>query len=754
MISAQEERSATTIPLSVEALAAETLRIAGEQSHEHGAAILRRIISNTMLSLIGQAVTWGSTLLLTMAYGRFLGDAKFGQLYFAISFVALIGFPLEFGFNQQLIRDIAQKPEQARRYFTSTLIIKSTLWLALYALILLLCWLLGYDAQERALVAICGFTLLWSAVASTFASLHYAVQHAVFPVVGTILEKGLGAAIGILLLRLGAGVEVMALVLLGGALLTASWQGFWFFRLTGIGFSFDRSHIRELVRSALPFLAYGVLGVIYYRIDTVLLSLFTNDAVVGWYGAGYRLFDTLCFLPNIIIMAILYPVFSQFSATSDPASEKRLKLALEKTLNFLLFFALPVATALIVGAASIVGFLYHRQEFLHTIPALQALAPGLVFLYVNSAISTILMSTKQEKKITLMAAIALVFNLGVNLFLIPRYQHVGAAMATSLTELLLMCIGVALIMRRFLPLGSLRVALKAVCAALVMAVVIHLLGTVSIFVMLPTAALVYLSAAAILGTIPREDISALASAIRHKRRGVASVPLGRDERDTQPRFDDDQSARGAIGWVRVEGVRMKRNFANGVGRSRTAMRYALAAVVKYTTSNIIAYVPSFTIRHAWYRRMLGWYIGPGASILMGQRVQMAGIRTSGKRVSIDRGTVINHGCLIYTTGGLVIGQHVSISAGVWMVTGTHDMNDPNFRDEYKPIVIDDYAWIGARATILAGVTIGEGAVVMAGAVVTRDVEPYTVVGGVPAKVTGERALREPSYELDYRPLFE
>ena len=69
---------------------------------------LRKVIGNTVISLLGQGVTWGSTLLLTIAYGRFLGDVKFGKLYFAITFVALIGFPIEFGFNQQLTRDVAR----------------------------------------------------------------------------------------------------------------------------------------------------------------------------------------------------------------------------------------------------------------------------------------------------------------------------------------------------------------------------------------------------------------------------------------------------------------------------------------------------------------------------------------------------------------------------------------------------------------------------------------------------------------------
>lgn len=184
------------------------------------------------------------------------------------------------------------------------------------------------------------------------------------------------------------------------------------------------------------------------------------------------------------------------------------------------------------------------------------------------------------------------------------------------------------------------------------------------------------------------------------------------------------------------------------------MKLELAAPIKYLTNYIINHIPSYTVRHAWYRNVLGWRIGEKASILMGQHVQMAGVRTSGRKVSIGRGTVINQGCLLYTTGGLVIGEQVSISSGVWLVTGTHDMNDPTFVDLYKPITIGNYVWIGIRATILGGVTIGEGAVVMAGAVVTHDVPCYAVVGGVPAKVIRQRELRPLSYSLNFRPLFE
>jgi len=496
---------------------------------------IKRIVSNTAISFVGQLVTWTSTLLLIAAYGRFLGDVKFGELYFAISFVGLFGSPIEFSFNQQITRDVAQDTGKALSYLYNTLLIKVVLWFALYSLILLLCWLLGYDMEQRILIAICGLALLSASIASTFGSLHIAFERAFFPTVGSILEKGLSALIGILILRQGAGVEVMAFVLLGGSVASAIWQASWFFCLVGAGFAIDWALIRGLVRTSIPFVVYGALGVIYYRIDTFLLSLMTNIAVVGWYGAGYRLFDTLNFLPALLMPPIMFPVFSKLSTTS----EEKLRLAIEKSMSFLLFFGLPIAMGLIVATPNIVDFLYHRPEFTHTTPVLQALAPGLVLLYVNAVLGTIIVSTKREKKIPIMAAIALVFNLGLNLILIPIYQDVGAAIATSLTELLLAGIAIVFIPRHLLPLGSLRVGVKSLVASLVMAVAILLLSTFQILVILPVAMLVYFGTAILLRTIPREDIQELYRAIRLKVHR-ASTPPPAESQEEEPQITGER----------------------------------------------------------------------------------------------------------------------------------------------------------------------------------------------------------------------
>lgn len=106
----------------------------------------------------------------------------------------------------------------------------------------------------------------------------------------------------------------------------------------------------------------------------------------------------------------------------------------------------------------------------------------------------------------------------------------------------------------------------------------------------------------------------------------------------------------------------------------------------------------------------------------------------GKNITIGKNVFINSGCHFQDQGGIEIGDGTLIGHNVVLATINHDLNPSMKRkNHYAPIKIGNNVWIGSNATILQGVTIGEWAVIAAGAVVTKDVEPYTVVGGVPAK---------------------
>ncbi len=178
------------------------------------------------------------------------------------------------------------------------------------------------------------------------------------------------------------------------------------------------------------------------------------------------------------------------------------------------------------------------------------------------------------------------------------------------------------------------------------------------------------------------------------------------------------------------------------------MRRFIAELRIYICNRWVAAIPSHTIRQFYYRVVMGYTIGHNSAILMDCTFDCT------QHFQIGNNSVINGKCRLDNKSSISIGNNVSISQEVMILSADHDPDSATFASRDLPVVIKDYVFIGSRATILPGVTLGEGAVVAAGAVVTKDVAPYTIVGGVPAKVIRMRETKAPGYQLSYRRLFQ
>lgn len=152
----------------------------------------------------------------------------------------------------------------------------------------------------------------------------------------------------------------------------------------------------------------------------------------------------------------------------------------------------------------------------------------------------------------------------------------------------------------------------------------------------------------------------------------------------------------------------------------------------YLPNNIISKIPIYTVRHLYYKIVLGIKLGKGSSIHMGAFLYESNL-------VIGDNCCINRKCHLDCRGNIIIGNNVSISSECILITGSHNHNSVGFDYVSGTIKINNYVWLGTRAMILPNVEIGEGAVVCAGAVVTKDVPPYTIVAGIPAKPIGKRS---------------
>ena len=184
----------------------------------------------------------------------------------------------------------------------------------------------------------------------------------------------------------------------------------------------------------------------------------------------------------------------------------------------------------------------------------------------------------------------------------------------------------------------------------------------------------------------------------------------------------------------------------------TAPNQQMGRMVKYFYYPVVLFgnvvinkIPSRHIRKWWYQ-MLGAKIGKNsvicrrADVLFPKGLQLANNVSVGWFVDFD------------ARGGIYIDHDTNISSRTNFITGSHEVDDPEFQASFRPIKIGHHCWIGTGATVLQGVTIGNGAIVAAGAVVTKDIPPYEVWGGVPARYIRKRKCTEFQYEVKGAPI--
>lgn len=200
------------------------------------------------------------------------------------------------------------------------------------------------------------------------------------------------------------------------------------------------------------------------------------------------------------------------------------------------------------------------------------------------------------------------------------------------------------------------------------------------------------------------------------------------------------------GFVLKDKMGRELKFGSALGKVlRRFYSYLLDAELFWL--RLLGLVPLHSLRILIYK-LDGVKIGKNVHIHMGaQFFNLEGIE-------IGEGTTIGQNVFLDGRNKLKIGKFVDIASDVMIYNSEHDINSDDFHATDAPVEIGDYCFIGPRVIILPGVRIGKGAIIAAGAVVTKDVADFAIVGGVPAKVIGERKNKDLHYKLGRARLFQ
>jgi O-antigen/teichoic acid export membrane protein len=412
-----------------------------------------------------QAVTWTMTLLWTLVVPRALGPAGLGLVVSALSVSGILGIVLGLGTRNYLMREMVIRPEAGPKLVGTAVVLRVLLAPVVAAGAILFTQLAGYT-DDRA-------TVLYLAVAMTVLTLLAEPMQAAFQAIermkylayADIFNKSAQSLIGIALVLVGfraIGVVANMAVIAG---VVAILLTLWLRRFMRIDLRTNVRMLASVARESLAYWAFGVFGMVYLWIDTIMLSLMTRPQVVGWYGAPTRLFQTLMFLPFLLSTAWL----PRFVAAFERGHGQLLRTA-RKPLELVLVLSVPIGAGTALAAGPLVHVVY-GSAFAQAVPVTVILAICIPPMYLNIMLSSVLLAAKRQVVWTWVMAGAAVANPIFNLVLIPateqRYGNgaIGAGLSLLLTELVMIIFGLMLVGRHVFDRSAARRCLLATAAS-------------------------------------------------------------------------------------------------------------------------------------------------------------------------------------------------------------------------------------------------------------------------------------------------
>jgi len=470
-----------------------------------------------------QIFTWIGSAALTVLLPQYLGDANLGKLTLAMALTQLLGLITDLGSTTYLTREVARAPERAASLTLNLLLMRLPLGLIAGTIAIVVAHTAGYDDDTRSIVYVLTAGIFVIALSNMVVATLQALQQMKVLALTSIINKVGYAALAVMFLVLGGGALWVAVSWVLMALLVLGINGVVLLRHVRFSFQVDYSVWRPLLLAGLPFFVGGAALLIYGQIDTVLLALFTREAVVGWYAAAYRIVMIPVFVPTILV-TVIFPALS--AATGDPVTFNSIA---RRAVHVVALVSIPLALGIMLLPAQIIQLLHYPASFSNSIAPLVLLAPHLPLAAIDVMIGTVLNTRDRQRQWAMTGVAAAVLNPLLNLVAIPYAQSaygngaVGAAAITTLTEVFMLVVGLRLLPRNVFGWETVTDVLKCFAAGLGMAVVVLFTRELPIVVPIIVGGLVYAAICLAIGAVSLGDVQQIKGYLLQRQAARASL---------------------------------------------------------------------------------------------------------------------------------------------------------------------------------------------------------------------------------------
>jgi O-antigen/teichoic acid export membrane protein len=474
-------------------------------------SIARTVAKNTLFLTSGDIIVKILSLVLVIYAARILGDVGFGKYSFVISFAVLFGIFTDLGLSTLLIREVARDKSKASGYIGNMMIIKVFLSFIAYFMMIIAIELMNYPTDTKIAVYIYGIIMIVGPIGTCRTGFR-AFERMEYEALMSILERAIIVTLGIALLLLGYGL-IGLISAFPVATAVVAFTSYEIFRkkFAKPVFEVNLEFWKILIKKALPFSFLLVFGMVYFAIDRVMLSIMVGDAPTGWYSAAYNLIIALTFIPAAFMGSLLPLASHLFKSSKD-----MLMNAYEKSLRYTFIVGFPIAIGLMLLSDRVTWTVY-GIGYNNSIVALRILSWGLLFIFLNSVLGTILVATDKEKFYAYVLGATLILNVVMNAVLIPSMMHIGASIATLASELLFFFASFYHLSRH-LHFVSTHNGLKPVISGVIMGAFVFCLHDMFLPVLVLSAAALYFLTLFVIGGVDKEDIDTFKKIIGREKR--------------------------------------------------------------------------------------------------------------------------------------------------------------------------------------------------------------------------------------------
>ncbi len=464
----------------------------------------KKVAFNTLIQLVGKLITAATSVLVIAYLARYLGIAGYGDYATIFAYLGVFGVFVDLGLFVTTVREIAKDPDKERSILGNMLGLRIVLGLIIFTLAYFVALTLPYPSLVKTGIligAISHFIMSLNQVPLSSFQAKLTMQKATFSdIVGRLVLLGL--VIWFILAQLGF-LYLVAAVTIGNIVVFAS-NMLMFEVYARVWPLFNLAVWKNLLITALPMGVVIILATIYFRIDTVMLSVMKGSFDVGVYSAPYKILEVFLAVPSIFMSSVLPIITKALASSADGA-----KNIFRRSFDFLSIMALPLIAGTVVLATPVM-VLVAGSEFALSGPVLKILILALGASFLNGALIYTVIAANQQKRLILPYVIAVVFNIVANFIVIPQYSYFGAAATTVVTELIVLMSSLYIVSKYLKLSPNWKVFGKALMASIIMGVVAFYLNLHVVWVVL-IAIGVYATLLLITKTISKRDLAIIFS---------------------------------------------------------------------------------------------------------------------------------------------------------------------------------------------------------------------------------------------------